>query len=161
MVHTEFRLLITGWRFWPRSYAGIIYKHLEDFLENHVQDGQTLVVVDGACPYDGVDTYAHEWAERQKAAGLPVRSERYRAPFSTEGRAAGPRRNQLMVDLGADRYMAFPELPYDPAYTGPARSGTHDCIRKARAAGIVGDEYPYRIPFQEPRPPVAQEPLWA
>lgn len=39
--------------------------------------------------------------------------------------AAGPRRNQVMVDKGADLVIAF-----------PGGSGTADCVRRARAAGI-------------------------
>lgn len=45
-------------------------------------------------------------------------------------RGAGPRRNQLMVDLGADLCLAF-------YLAGAQNKGTRDCVRRAQAAGIT------------------------
>lgn len=56
--------------------------------------------------------------------------EIHRADWKRYGRPAGPKRNQLMVDLGATRMCAFP-------IGDETRSrGTWDCIRRARKAGI-------------------------
>lgn len=53
-----------------------------------------------------------------------------RADWKQHGRAAGPKRNQLMVDLGATRMCAF------PIGDDTQSRGTWDCIRRARKAGI-------------------------
>ena len=54
------------------------------------------------------------------------RSEGHPADWS-QGRSAGPVRNQHMVDLGADVCFAFPLR---------GSRGTFDCAKRARAAGI-------------------------
>ena len=53
--------------------------------------------------------------------------ETHPADWSTHGRAAGPIRNQQMVDRGADICLAFPTS---------SSIGTWDCVRRAKAAGI-------------------------
>lgn len=57
--------------------------------------------------------------------GIPV--EVHYANWSDYGRAAGPKRNQAMVDSGADFVLAFPY--------GDSR-GTRNCINLARKADI-------------------------
>jgi hypothetical protein len=47
---------------------------------------------------------------------------------------AGGRRNQDMVDLGADVCLGFP--------WGPSRSGTRDCMTRATQAGIPVVDWP-------------------
>ena len=69
----------------------------------------------------GADRLAKNWAE---GCGVPVTE--YRADWSKYGKAAGPRRNQQMIDEGKpDLVIAF----------GGGR-GTADMVRKAEAAGI-------------------------
>lgn len=51
--------------------------------------------------------------------------EAHPADWQRHGRAAGPIRNQQMVDSGADLVIAF-----------PGGRGTADMVRRARAAGI-------------------------
>ncbi len=69
----------------------------------------------------GADTLTIEWAE---AGGIEV--ARFPADWSTHGRAAGPIRNQQMLDEGK------PEL----VVAFPGGRGTADMVRRARAAGI-------------------------
>lgn len=56
---------------------------------------------------------------------LDWRVEEHSADWQRHGRAAGPIRNQQMVNSGADLVIAF-----------PGGRGTADLIRRARAAGI-------------------------
>ena len=114
---TDFRLLVTGSRDWTdreRVLRAIEFRTLGIQLDD-------LVVVHGHCP-TGADAIADELA-----AGSGVRVERHPAFWAAWGQAAGPLRNQVMVDLGADLCLAF--------ITGTSR-GTLDCVRRAEAAGI-------------------------
>lgn len=86
-----------------------------------VLEDQTLdnpIIVHGAAP--GADRIA---ADTAVALGLDV--EAYRADWELHGNAAGPIRNQAMVDAGADLLIAF-----------GGGLGTADCIHRARKAGI-------------------------
>lgn len=60
--------------------------------------------------------------------------EVYPADWDSFGNAAGPMRNQQMVDSGADICIAFP---------APDSKGTWNCVNKARSAKIktivIGD----------------------
>lgn len=57
------------------------------------------------------------------------------AEWHVHGPAAGPMRNQAMVDLGADVCFAFGEL--QRMKRGKLRNtGTGDCVERCRKAGI-------------------------
>jgi hypothetical protein len=86
-------------------------------------DGNTLpygTIIHGGCP-TGADKFADEycvvnWLDMQV----------FRADWTAHGKAAGPIRNQRMIDEGKpDLVVAF-----------PGGRGTADCVRRARAAGI-------------------------
>ncbi|HKS72677.1 MAG TPA: SLOG family protein [Terriglobales bacterium] len=69
----------------------------------------------------GADTLAREWAE---VYGVPYRE--FPADWNKHGRAAGPIRNQRMIDEGKpDLVIAF-----------PGGRGTADMISRAEKAGI-------------------------
>lgn len=125
------RILVTGSRSWidvETIRAALVVawsQHPE--MGNDPTPRPTLV--SGACP-----TGADAIAERL-AATMHWPIEKHPAEWSIHGKAAGPIRNQLMVNLGADLCLAFPL---------PESRGTHDCIRRAQASGI-----PTRI--REPR----------
>lgn len=70
----------------------------------------------------GADTLAAAAASQH---GWPV--EPHPADWDRFGRGAGHKRNQEMVDLGADLCLAFPM---------PGSRGTWDCVRRARLASI-------------------------
>jgi len=71
---------------------------------------------------DGADRMAGRWAIN---AGVPV--EVFQADWATHGRAAGPLRNQRMLDEGKpDLVIAF-----------PGGKGTADMVRRAKAAGVA------------------------
>lgn len=57
---------------------------------------------------------------------VAVSEEPYPADWVRLGRAAGPVRNQLMIEQGKpDLVVAF-----------PGNFGTADCVRRAKAAGV-------------------------
>lgn len=74
----------------------------------------------------GLDTIAKE-----EALDLGFAVEAWPADWKTHGKAAGPIRNQAMIDAGADLVVAFPLAD---------SVGTRDCIHRALSAGITVDE---------------------
>ncbi|MDB5253903.1 MAG: hypothetical protein JWP27_3072 [Flaviaesturariibacter sp.] len=117
-------VLVTGSRDWPDN--GTVEAALTRVLRDVIQaePRRDFVVVHGDCP-TGADRFAVRWAEGNAALG--VHAEAHPADWRKNGKAAGPLRNSLMVNLGADLCLAFP--------LGASR-GTRDCMRKAAAAGI-------------------------
>jgi hypothetical protein len=108
------RVLITGSREWDdRETIYAILKALPP--------GSVIVHGDA----DGADSIAAVLAESMghTAEPHPVSKETWK----TVGPAAGPLRNQRMVDLGADLCLAFPRS---------GSRGTWDCVRRARKAKI-------------------------
>lgn len=67
----------------------------------------------------GADGLADEWA-----AGK-VQTATFTPLWEEHGRAAGPMRNQEMLDAGPDLVIAF-----------PGGRGTADMVRRARAVGV-------------------------
>lgn len=114
---TYYRILVTGSRRFTDVQA--LEAALLDVWHDVTQFGGRMLVVHGHAR--GADRLADAWA---RCNGIPV--ERHPADWSI-GRAAGPLRNQHMVNLGAHLVLAFP--------TG-ASTGTRDCTRRAHAAGI-------------------------
>lgn len=126
------RILVTGSRNW--TDARLIHAALAQFA------APGAVVVHGGAP--GADTLA---ARAAADLGLTVEAHpadwvrcvpdcpprhRKTAPYPWHGTycpAAGSRRNQAMVDLGADVVLGFP--------LGRS-TGTRDCMRRAARAGI-------------------------
>jgi len=78
----------------------------------------SLVIEGGA---QGTDCYAAEWADRWEVPHL-----QFNADWKTKGKAAGPIRNQKMLDEGKpDLVVAF-----------PGGAGTADMVRRAKKAGV-------------------------
>lgn len=79
-----------------------------------------LHIIHGGCP-TGADHFADDYAVVHWC-GLSV----YDADWEKHGRAAGPIRNQQMIDEGKpDLVVAFPGGP-----------GTADMVKRARRAGV-------------------------
>lgn len=92
-------------------------------------DGEPVIVAGDA---QGADEWARLWTKHYEYA-----FERHLADWKLHGEAAGRVMNQVMVDKGAWRVLAFPK--------GESR-GTRDCINRAKAAGLEvivyeGDRY--------------------
>ncbi|GGM75965.1 hypothetical protein GCM10012275_53360 [Longimycelium tulufanense] len=122
---TRSRILVTGSRDWMDQ------PFIEYILATWRRHYPDAVLVHGDCR--GADRMAGEiWSHW----GLPV--EAHPADWGTHGHAAGPRRNQRMVTLGADICLAF---------LTPSSRGTRHCAQLAEAAGIPVYRY---VPEESP-----------
>ncbi len=110
------RVIVTGARNWPDPDA------VRAALDIQLSAGE-FVLVHGECP-TGADAHATQWWIDR---GHPGKLERHPADWRHHGRAAGPIRNQQMVDAGADLVLAFPLA---------SSRGTIDCVRRARRAAV-------------------------
>lgn len=133
-------MLVTGSRAWvDRQVLG---DALLDCWHDAMQLGADgITVVHGDAP--GADSFADLWAIGHRGLGVlrePVPADwsacaaecrpghrRLRRDGSGYCPTAGHRRNQLMVDRGAAVCLAFPL---------GASTGTRDCMRRAKRAGI-------------------------
>lgn len=89
-----------------------------------IDRGITTIIHGGA---QGADRLALSWANRNL-----ITEEPYNADWRKHGKAAGPIRNQRMLDEGKpDLVVAF-----------PGGRGTADMVRRAKAAGIEVIEVP-------------------
>lgn len=111
------RILVTGSRDWSDREAVEM-----SLLTYHMLYGDNIVVVHGDCP-TGADRIAKEFCEE-----MDIKQDKHPADWGAHGKAAGPLRNQKMVDLGADACLAFPL---------EGSRGTVDCMERAEAAGIT------------------------
>lgn len=94
--------------------------HESDTVWMLLNDFAPTVVIHGACPR-GADKAADQWAKRMRRS-----VEAFPADWDTHGRAAGPIRNQRMLDEGKpDLVLAF-----------PGGRGTADMVRRAKKAGV-------------------------
>lgn len=121
------RILVTGWRDWPVSHRHVIWRALDSATAGLPSP---IVVVQGECPYGGVDRWAKQWAEQDPRAD----HEDHPADWKRHGRGAGNIRNTEMVKLGADLCLGFP---------GPRSRGTWDCLQKAVDADIPTRVFPW------------------
>lgn len=130
-------ILVTG----SREYAW----DDRDFIESQIlrlpiaMPGAEVLLIHGAQgvisemgrPSSGLDLLAADVAEYTlgwKTLPMP-------APWDDHGLAAGPMRNQWMVNV----LVFLQRCGYEChvlAFPLPGSKGTHDCIRKARAAGF-------------------------
>lgn len=112
------RILITGSRnLTDHTLVERVLAHYTNGIPAH-----TVTVVSGGCP-SGADRFAEQYARQHG-----FRVEVHPADWNAHGRAAGPKRNQQMVDLGADVVLAFPL---------PGSRGTAHCMAAARRAGLT------------------------
>jgi YspA, cpYpsA-related SLOG family len=107
------RILVCGGRDFHDS--ALVYRTLDCWCRKAVVDA----VIDGNAP--GADRIAGYWARKHR-----IKNIKFPADWKAHGKAAGPIRNQRMIDEGKpDVVVAF-----------PGGKGTADMIRRARAAHI-------------------------
>lgn len=112
MGSTAFRVAVTGGRDYADRFN--VYGSLDTVLAKHPD----MVLVHGDA--DGADDLAKQWAGSRK-----VRTEPHPADWDTHGKAAGPLRNQEMVDSELDGCVAF-----------PGNRGTADMVARCKKAGV-------------------------
>lgn len=111
------RLLICG----SRTYSD--YDTMKLALQGRIFRSVTVVITGGMSGADALGAY---WAYEHK-----VDTECYGAQWGRQGNAAGPIRNQRMLDKGKPTLvMAFYDKPISQS------RGTADMVRRARAAGV-------------------------
>ncbi|MFF2411826.1 SLOG family protein [Streptomyces sp. NPDC058092] len=137
----DIRILVTGSRTWDD--VQVLDDTLRDIWHDATQvfgPEHPVVIVHGDCR-KGADFFARHWAVandiRQEvhpadwtapcAPECPDGHRLNRANGQTACPTAGPRRNEAMVQLGADILVAFQR---------DNSRGTADCIRRASQAGI-------------------------
>ena len=112
------RVLICGSRDF-KDYEKICY-----FMSGVIAQGyQPTVVISGTA--SGADTLGEKWAAENKVA-----VERYPANWTKYHKAAGPIRNQQMLDAKPDLIFGFPTRPEDIG------NGTKDMLSRGCKVGI-------------------------
>lgn len=110
------KILVCGSRTWLSRIA------VEAVLDGLLRRYGSLVIIEGCNP-KGADRFAHEYTRDL------VEHEHYPADWGTHGRAAGPIRNQQMLDEGhLELVVAFSEQPRTP--------GTNDMVSRAKGTGV-------------------------
>ena len=118
---TGYRVLVTGSRDWDN--LALLSFLIGVAIGESGRPKAEVVIVHGACP-TGADTMAE-----QTAVTSDVMTEPHPADWDRHDKAAGPIRNQEMVDLGADICLAFFKV-------GAGNRGTANCAASAERAGI-------------------------
>lgn len=108
------RILVTGGRNYHEDE--VVFAALKAVRNIH-HGSVTLIVGDAS----GADLYA-----RRSGYGYGWNVRVFQADWETHGKAAGPIRNQQMIDDGQ------PHL----CFAFPGGAGTNDCVKRCRAAGI-------------------------
>lgn len=109
------KIVVTGGRDYRDRWR------LEEVLEGINSKEGILLLAHGANPR-GADAFAANWARGRE---IPQRG--FAADWRTFGRSAGPMRNeQMLCEVKPDIVVAF-----------SGGRGTADCVRRAKAKGIL------------------------
>lgn len=112
-VPAAWRVLVCG----GRGYADVV--RVSRYLDWLHEGRRVVLLIEGGA--QGADTLARNWALDR---GVPIQS--FPANWNAEGRAAGPKRNQRMIDEGRPSFVvAF-----------PGGKGTEDMTRRAKSSGL-------------------------
>lgn len=115
------KILVCGSRDFPRP--SLLIRAMLDGLTGDCIP--TPEILEGGCP-TGADAEARDWADEHPDVTITT----FYADWKTSGRAAGPMRNQVMLDEEPDLVLAFVNKPLEIS------RGTADMVRRARRAGI-------------------------
>lgn len=112
-----FRVLVCGSRNWEDQ------RIVDWVLDGAVWADVNFTLIEGGAK--GADACAAAWARNQD-----VSHQTFAADWKTHGKAAGPIRNQEMIDIGQpDVVVAFTD---DLEHS----KGTKDCVRRAKKHGV-------------------------
>jgi YspA, cpYpsA-related SLOG family len=136
------RILVTGSRDLTTDAAPAIKAALVREIGD--ADPSKFTVVHGASK--GADEIAHKAARE-----LGMRVQPFRADWNTHGKAAGPIRNQEMLNSGITKVLAFTDKPLDQS------RGTTDMVGRARNAGIPAAVIDTTAPTVTAAPTVAPQ----
>jgi hypothetical protein len=119
------RILVCGDRNWTDQRT--IWIVLDGYYAWTNDSAERLKIIEGQCPYGGADKHAEDWCKRMAP---DVEHLPFPAAWDVLGRAAGPARNQRMLDEGRpDLVLAF--------HDNLVRSrGTANMIALAKRAGV-------------------------
>ncbi len=120
------RVLVSGSRDWQEAFA--IWTFLDGLEAREDLAGEPLIVIQGGAK--GADRVAAEWTwVRSDHSNHPE----FKADWNKHGKAAGPIRNQQMLDEGKpDLVLAFK----DNFNWKLDKGGTEDMVKRAKAAGV-------------------------
>lgn len=131
------RILVTGSRYWSDydTFVRGLTVAIETLADENPDD-KNIVVVHGGAP--GADVMSERYVAQVQnflsGKGYTIRTEVHPAEWDKYGKAAGPIRNQKMVDLGADLVVAF-------FRKGAQSRGTANCVAAAERAGLRVNRY--------------------
>lgn len=119
-VPPRMRILVCGSRDWP--YKQPIFNDLNRL---YLESPELITLIEGGAK--GADEFAAEWAQI-----LPEGHHlKFPADWTKHGKAAGPIRNQQMLDEGHPTLvLAYTNKPLDES------RGTRDMVTRAKKAGI-------------------------
>lgn len=135
----DVRILITGSRAWLDSES--IEAWLIQKVHEYTIDECKVTLVSGHCP-TGVDKLGELIAKK-----LGWNIELHPADWNKYGKSAGFKRNQVMVDLGADMVLAFiKDESKGASHTASAaiNAGLYTSIFSTKSTG-----FPYDIDIKE------------
>lgn len=112
------KILVCGDRNWHQVVP--LFVVMDEIASEYDWD---VEVIEGQAP--GADLMSREWAESRV---LPVHP--FPADWNRYGKAAGPKRNQQMLDFGPDLVVAFHQ---DLEHS----RGTGDMVRRALRAEVT------------------------
>ena len=127
------KAVFTGSRDWP--YYNAVWDDLWDLAIEADGKGEDLEIYVGDCP-TGVDDDVDSWVENHGQVGnINVTINYFQAFWKEYGRAAGPVRNQQMVEAAtAD---GLEGVTYR-AYMLNGSAGTANCVGHLTTAGVKG-----------------------
>jgi hypothetical protein len=109
------KVLVSGARNWPDELAHLVFDKLCKLPRN-------TIIISGAAK--GVDTLAEEFAD-----DVGLEKDIFPANWDKHGKAAGPIRNQQMLEHGPDLVLCF--------FKNFEKSkGTKDMYQRAKKAGV-------------------------